>query len=101
MEISLCRSDDKYVYFSLDIDEESNCTSRQIAELFNLTTDKYNEILVEKVIQHKEFFKNTHSYGVLKNDISFKQMGTSRKVYIERFKEAFNPYLTLLIISLR
>lgn len=99
MEIALYVSDDGYVYFSLDTDEESYCTSRLIANLFNLTTERYNEILIEKVIQHNRYLLNKHSYGIVKNDITFRPSGTAKSIYIERFKEVFNPYIVLVMIS--
>lgn len=99
MEIGLCSNDDDYIYFSIDTEEECYYTSRQIAKLFNLTIEQYNKILIKKVIQHDRYLLNNHSYNILRNDITFKLSGTTKRIYIERFKEAFNSYIMLVMFS--
>lgn len=83
-------------YFSLTINEVTSYgASELISQALGLNIDKYNEILIEKVIQHEDYRVEENIYDILYKDVTFKKNLIPNSVYLKRFKEAFHKELIL------
>lgn len=88
--------------FVVDFGMEDCDTSKAIADLFKMSVDNYNEILINKVIKHDKYrvetFTDMYKVSYVR-DVTFVLNGTLESVYVNRFKEAFAPQLTLLTLG--
>lgn len=85
-------------YFTITTsDGELYDSSQTIAKLFNMPTSVYNQLLVDKVIQHKHFEMYPQEYT--NADLIFKSKGISKETYIKRFKEVFVDKVTALVLG--
>lgn len=94
MEIRIFRTIGRSVSIYLEHKGSVYLSCREIAKLFNLDTNIYEKTLIAKVIKHENFEKVVYN-----PDLIFSQNGVPMKTYIERFKEAFAPQLTLLTLE--
>lgn len=100
LTVNLISATEFKVYFSITIDDDDYyATSTDIAEFFNLSIDTYNKILINKIIQHDNYEINKSDTSVFYKDIMFELKNIDYKIYIERFKEAFAPQLTLFTLG--
>lgn len=103
IQISLVKLGDGSNYFSLKDTNElimSYNSCRQISNFFNVPTKDYNDTLIDKVIQHNNYeVYGCVAYGEKCVDITFQLNSIPKETYIERFKEAFAPQLTLFSLG--
>lgn len=78
-------------FFVLEWNSNMYHTSESISKLLNLEMSEYNNLLIEKVIIHDNYFR-----GTISDDISFDAKNISEKVYQKRFEKTFEPYIMLL-----
>lgn len=97
IELNKLLSDD--LYFEIILNEDVYSTSEEIAEALNLSTDIYNEILIEKVICHKDYTLCKNARYDVYDDLVFLAHDISRETYLKRFKEAFTKQLILLALG--
>lgn len=89
---------DRWLYFNIEHDGDYYSTSEEIANFFNLDVDLYNQLLVDKVIQHNNYSISEESeYNTF--DALFGRECIDDETYVDRFKEAFAPQLTLLALE--
>lgn len=101
MEIILKEDNDEF-YFSIISDFKDGKIVRNTSELISkalgLDIIHYDEILINKVIQHKHYrIENNEIFG--KGDVFFYDEGLRKEVYVERFKEVFLEELTVLALN--
>ena len=94
MKIDVFMFRDEEAYFSIFISDAAFYTSKNIANLFNLDIDYYNNLVIDKVIKHEDFTIDEYT-----NDLAFKHNNISKEIYINRFKEVFADQLTLLALD--
>ena len=94
MKINLFIFGDEEVYFEVSTKNDAAYTSRSISELFNINVDLNNQLVVDKVVKHKNYYIYR-----LSKDIEFDLCNVSKEIYIERFKNIFTEQLTLLTLG--
>lgn len=94
MKINLFIFGDEEVYFEVSTENDAAYTSRSISELFNINVDLYNQLVVDKVVKHKNYVIDK-----FEKDLTFKHNNISKNTYIERFKNTFINELTLLSLG--
>lgn len=94
MKINLSQFGTNQNYFSIFINGKNICTSKNIANLFNLDTDFYNKLLIEKVIRHDRVFVSKYC-----KDLEFNLCNTPKETYKKRFEETFLNQLTSLVLG--
>lgn len=101
MDILLRDMDDEhYFVIMMDVNEGKivRNTSRAISETLGLGIEKYNKILIEKVIRHDNYrIEEDDDFGEC--DLFFYSEGVSKEIYIERFKEVFLKELTTFALN--
>lgn len=103
MKVDLIKLFTGDLYFEV-VSSKSVCsTSNNIANLFNLDVDKYNDLLINEVIKHSNYKTNRSVNSFVFNtstiDIVFHLNDVPKEIYIERFKETFFNELTLLTLG--
>lgn len=78
-------------FFIVEWEKEVYHTSEKIAELFGLDKSEYNDLLIDKVIQHRDF-----SEGAISGDVSFNLNDIPMETYYKRFEETFASQIVLL-----
>lgn len=94
MKINLSQFGTNQNYFSILINDMNICTSENIANLFNLDTDFYNKLLIEKVIKHDRVFISKHC-----KDLEFNLCNIPKEIYKKRFEDVFADQLILLALE--
>lgn len=81
-------------YFCISIGNRDVYSGKSISKLLNLDVDTFNQILIDKVVKHKNYYIYR-----LSKDIEFDLCNVSKEIYIERFKNIFTEQLTLLTLG--
>lgn len=102
MDILLRDIDDEhYFVIMVDVNEGKivRNTSRSISETLGLSIEKYNGILIEKVIRHDSYRIEEEDDIFGECDLFFYAEGVSKETYVERFKEVFLKELTTFALN--
>lgn len=94
MEIKLIK--DKFTdkcFFLIHSEDLIAFSSEGIASALNITVEQYFDTLAKEVIRHGNI-------SIKSSNKIFLSKGISNEVYVERFKEAFAPQLTLLALEI-
>ena len=93
MKIRLSEMTEGQYYFIVTANFTA-CTSGGFSILFNIDVDIFNQLLIDKVIKHKNYLIERDN-----KDMYFTLNGLPKETYIERFKDAFTNELTLISLG--
>lgn len=99
MDITVLPVYDGNMYFAMAYDCVAYVSSSEIAKLLNLDVDEYNEILINKVVKHKQYRILKSNDLISSQDLTFDPLETCKEIYINRFKEAFAAQLMVLKLT--